>query len=85
MLIGMRGTNGRGTVCSEESFDGTTRRWLCLVRQINIRHLPVLQPPAYAGACTHLLADQQQARWVCVRTDPVPAELPPPPLTGPYA
>jgi hypothetical protein len=56
MLIGMRGTNqsvpadypsGRGTVCSEESFDGTTRRRLCL--------------------------------------DPAPAELPPPPITGPYA
>ncbi len=94
MLIGMRGTNqsvpadypgGPGTVCSEESFDGTTRRWLCLVWQINIRHLPVLQPPAYAGACTHLLADQQQARWICLGTDPVPQELPPPPVTGHYA
>jgi hypothetical protein len=94
MLIGLRGVDqrvgpedpgGTGTVCSEETYGTESQQWSCLVWAINVRHLPVVQPPPYVGPCTHLIADRDRARWICLGTGPLPPEPLPPSVTSIYA
>jgi hypothetical protein len=86
-LYGIRGTDtrvdpllpgGTGTVCVEEGFATQAQGWRCLAWAVNERNVPVVAPPQYQGACTHLLADTTRARWLCLGTYPYsPSELPP--------
>jgi hypothetical protein len=94
LLFGLRGTNqgipsddpgGTGTACNEEEYTAATGQWTCLSWAVNIRNLPIVQPPAYVGPCTHLFADQEHARWICLGGAPLPPEQLPPPVAGLYA
>jgi hypothetical protein len=94
LLFGLRGTNqrvpsdypgGTGTACNEEEYTAETGQWSCMSWAVNVRNLPIVQPPAYVGPCTHLLADQEHARWICLGGAPLPQQPPPPPVAGLYA
>jgi hypothetical protein len=87
MLIGLPGMNGavpseapggNNTVCTEEALDPTALRWSCLVWEVNVRQLPIVEPPRYVGRCTHLRVDPEAARWTCLGPRLAqPQELPP--------
>ena len=91
-IVGAQGTDSHATpmapgatdtVCTEEAYDQATREWMCLNWEVNLRHLPVVVPPEYIGACTHLLADQTAERWTCLGAGAVPPqELPAPTGVG---
>jgi hypothetical protein len=94
MLFGQRGTDqripsdypgGTGTACNEEQYSAGTGVWTCVSWAVNIRNLPIVEPPAYVGPCTHLLADQEHARWICLGGAPLPPQQLPPPVPGLYA
>jgi hypothetical protein len=82
-LVGARGTDARAspfgpggtdTVCTEEAYAQATGQWACLSWELNLRHLAVVTPPAYVGACTHLVADQTAERWTCLGAGVVPPD-----------
>ncbi|HEV7134964.1 MAG TPA: hypothetical protein VGN27_14650 [Gaiellaceae bacterium] len=86
VLYGIRGTDARvdplvpggtRTVCTEEGF-ATGRGWACISWALNVHDVPVVAPPPYQGACTHLIVDTAQPRWTCLGAYPYsPDELPP--------
>lgn len=54
LLFGLRGTNqgvpsdypgGTGTACNEEEFTAATGHWTCVSWAVDIRNLPIVQPP----------------------------------------
>ncbi len=93
-VIGIQGTNrnipadypgGTNTACTEEAYTAAEHRWACLSWAVDSRQLPIVKPAPYVGACTHLVADRNQARWTCLGGGPVsPGEVPPPdaPMPG---
>lgn len=79
VIYGIQGTvhalnfvpDSTGTACTEEVFTG--RAWQCTSWTINYRHVPVVVPRPYNGACTHEIADQELGAWTCVDATPPPA------------
>jgi hypothetical protein len=70
------GPGGPDTVCTREGID-MSGRWSCLQWTINLRNLPVVEPPPYQGPCADAVADQKLGRWMCARgTAPPPEPAP---------
>jgi hypothetical protein len=75
VIYGDRGTDttvdpqapgGTGTACTDESFDTAHGGWVCNSWELNVGALPVVRPQTFAGACTHVVADETSGRWTCV-------------------
>ena len=49
----------------------TASGWQCDLVDMNVAHVPVIQPTAYNGECGHLKV--VDARWACI--DPMPTGM----------
>jgi hypothetical protein len=69
---------GADTACTEVVLSRTTGDWRCLSWSVNVRHLAIVRPRRYRGACAHAIVDELRGAWKCLGRNPVPDdELPP--------
>ncbi|MGH2934038.1 MAG: hypothetical protein ACRDL2_05915 [Gaiellaceae bacterium] len=77
ILYGERATFGDGEgggdpmACTDELIVNDS--WHCREWSVDTTNAPIVEPKAYVGQCTHVRADQELGRWVCLgETPPAP-------------
>lgn len=68
IVFGDQGTNGSGSVCTDETVDSQSGGWSCTGWSTNAGGLPVEQAAPQDGSCTERRVDQSAGRWVCVQS-----------------
>jgi hypothetical protein len=78
ILYGDRDTFGDGEsggypmACTDELI--VNDLWHCREWSVDTTNARIVEPKAYVGPCTHVRADQELGRWVCLgETPPAPA------------
>lgn len=73
VMYGERGTfdhdaGGFPMACTDELIVGDS--WRCQEWSVDTTNAVIVEPKAYVGQCTHVRADQELGRWVCLGGPP---------------